>query len=178
MKTKGLLKTILGLALGTGLTVAAWAAPAVVEKGSIAFVSKGILYAPCLDAWLYEVVNVDYNYHQVTTPNGNFLYHDLYMHFTGTSQQVEEGEDGQPVLDDDGNAVLVPGGVTLTLKNNVSPYHIRIGKGMVEHYTAWSTWVTEDGAKVQFQSDYHITVDANGEVRVERGGVLECSVKD
>jgi hypothetical protein len=33
LNTKGLLKTILALALGTGLTAEAWSAPAVVEKG-------------------------------------------------------------------------------------------------------------------------------------------------
>lgn len=172
MHTKALLKTILGLALGTGLTVAAWAAPAVVEKGSggpfpmMNIYSEGFVY-DCFGVPVVEEVTVTYNYHQVQTPNENVVYHDLFMHFTGSMREIKVGEDGKPILGGDGNPVLVPEGMTWTLRNNVSPYVIRIGKGMMEKYTAWSKWVSETGGPtITLRHVFHATVNAKGELIV------------
>jgi hypothetical protein len=160
MHTKRLVKTILGLALGGGLTVAAWAAPAVVQKGTaepfkvINLYTGGFVY-DCFGVPVVEEFTVTYNYHQVQTPSGNSVYHDLYMHFTGTMREADK----------DGN--VIPDGMAWDLQNNVSPYVIRIGKGMMEKYTAWSKWVSETGGPtITLRHVFHATVDANGELIV------------
>ncbi len=150
MNTKGLLKTILGLALGTGLTVAAWAAPAVVEKGSFEVYGEGVIdELECTGEPVLEKDSIVVNYHRVQTQKGDYVYHDLWLDATGTLTGLESE-------------------TVWTLRKFISPGIDRsTGGGMVEFNTS-KTYVSETGQRITLRAVYHVSFDANGELRVDR----------
>jgi hypothetical protein len=149
MHTKGLVKTTLGLALGGGLTVAAWAAPAVVEKGSYEVYGEGVIdELECTGEPVLEKASIVVNYHRVQTPKGDYVYHDLWLDATGTLTGLESE-------------------TVWTLKKFVSPGIDRsTGGGMVEFNTS-KTYVSETGQRITLRAVYHVSFDANGELRVD-----------
>jgi hypothetical protein len=156
LNTRGLLKTILALALGTGLTVAAWAAPAVVEKGTkVAFWDQIVDLTPCIGEWVHDSGSVTYKYHVVVTPNGESLYHELWL-------------DGNA----SGTIVGLTTGTIWTLEKIVSPCIIQTTENGMMHWTSLSRAVSETGATLQFNSLYDGWFDEDGELQVK---VYRCN---
>ncbi|MHC1769162.1 MAG: hypothetical protein AB9869_33585 [Verrucomicrobiia bacterium] len=80
MKTKRMLKGILGLIFAAGLTAPAWAAPAVVEKGTgDVYMEVPAQYFECVGEYVTEVISGTASYHRVQLPNGDYKYHDFWF---------------------------------------------------------------------------------------------------
>jgi hypothetical protein len=152
MNTKSLLKTILAVALGTGLTVAAWAAPAVVEQGTDHVdIYQDVDLSDWIGEWVHEDGGVTFNYHRVQLPNGDYVYHDLWFQTTSTLTGLKTG-------------------TKWILQRNVSPDVIRSTGGGMIMWTTLSIYVSETGPTIHIHYLYHISYDANGELRVQRDG--------
>ncbi len=158
MITKTLLTGILGLCLGLGFTTPSWAAPAVVEKGTgyLAYEWEGDI--DCLDEAVRETASITYNYHLVTTPNGDIVYNDLWFNLEST-------------------LVGVSSGTVWTLVKNVSPDVIRTTGGGSSLWTARTTYVSDAGQILEIRAQFQITYNANGELKIDRFEV-RCWVRD
>jgi hypothetical protein len=158
MNANKLLKGILGLGLGAMFTVAAAAAPAVVEKGTGVLEIDQVFFLDCFGEWVHEIGSVTYNYHRVQLPNGNYVYHDLWLKLASTSYGLESGH-------------------VWTINKNVSPYIERSTGGGMTHFTAQTTGVSETGPTIELRNVFHISFDANGELKVDRLEI-RCWLRD
>lgn len=143
MNTKGLLS---GLILGVGLTMATWAAPSVVEKGSGVVDDAGGYYNECLGQNITWWVHAPYTYHVVTLANGDYVYHDMWF-------KDVTGE------------ILAQDGTVWTRTGQVSPFVDKTTGGGATHYTSRVTFVSEDGRKMEIRATVHVNFDANGKLR-------------
>ena len=157
MITKTLLTGILGLSLGLGFATPSWAAPAVVEKGTAHFAVEADFYIDVLGEDVHLIWSVPYNYHVVTTPNGDTVYHELWLNASAT--------------------LTSESGTVWTLKKTVSPFIERNTGGGMTQFTERSTYVSDTGQILVFRMVFHISFDANGELRVDRSEIT-WSLKD
>ena len=148
MTTKRLLIGILGLSLGLGFTTPSGAAPAVVEKGTAHFAVEADVYVDPLGEVLHLFWSVPYNYHVVTTPNGDTVYHELWLNVSAT--------------------LTSESGTVWTLKKSVSPFIDRNTGGGMTQFTERSTYVSDTGQILELRIVFHISFDANGELKVDR----------
>lgn len=149
MTTKTLLIGILGLCLGLGFTTPSWAAPAVVEKGEGVLNIEEEFFLECFGEVLHSIGTIPYTYHRVQLPNGNYVYHDLYLNPTFV-------------------AVGLDTGTIWTLAKNVSPFVDRSTGGGATLWTSMQTWVSDAGEKVEVRNVFHVSYDANGNLKVDR----------
>lgn len=150
MKTNKLFSGLLGLALGLGLTVSSWAAPAVVEKGSGVINDEyESIYIECFGELLQITAVIPYTYHRVQLPNGEFVYHDLYLR----ANIVGIGKDT---------------GTVWTMEKITSPLIERSTGGGMIHTSSRDTWVSDTGERVEVRISFHLSFDANGNLRVDR----------
>lgn len=149
MTTKRLLIGILGLSLGLGFTTPSWAAPAVVEKGEGVLNIEEEFFQECFGEVLHSIGTIPYTYHRVQLPNGKYVYHDLWLNPTFV-------------------AVGLDTGTIWTLAKNVSPFIDRTTGGGMTHFTAMGTWVSDAGEKIELRNVFHVSYDANGNLKVDR----------
>ena len=129
----------------------------MVEKGTGVLNFESENYNECVGEVLYEIASITYDYHMVTTPNGEYVYHDLWLNLSST--------------------LIGESGTVWTLKKNVSPFVDRSTGGGATHFTARTTYVSDTGQTLELRSVFHISFDANGELKVERGE-FRCWLKD
>jgi hypothetical protein len=153
MNTKGLLGTIRGLALGAGLTVATWAAPAVVEKGTrdISIIVDVPFYWDCAGQFVRQTITGTFNYHLVQTPNGNTQYHELWLkNITGWVRGA------------DGTVWIRTGNVSPTVELRNADGSLRMLQ-----FTFKGEFISATGPTIKAWEVFHLSFDANGEVRVD-----------
>ena len=160
MKTKPNIRMSLLAALG--LAVLAGLQPAIaqgkadprgatIETGSGVFIVEDVLewFEPVGEEVLISVY-APFTYRLILTPRGDFVY-------------VEQW-DTEAVT---GTMIGIDSGIVWTRTKNLSPYIVRSSGGGMEHYTFKGTFVSEDGPTIEVHEVYHVSYDANGELRVE-----------
>ena len=157
MTTKTLLTGILGLSLGLGFTTPSWAAPAVVEKGTAHFAVEADFPIDVLGEDVHLSWSVSYNYHVVTTPGGDTVYHELWLNPSAT--------------------LTAESGTVWTLKKTVSPFINRSTGGGMTQFTERSTYVSDTGQILELRNKFQISFNANGELKIDRFEV-RCWVRD
>lgn len=124
---------------------------AAMTTGSGVFSWEGVnIRYECLDEPTYSVINAPYTYHLVVNLNGDEVYVEKWdkKAITGTLTGLVTGR-------------------VWTRVDNVSPMVIRTAGGGMTHYTFRGTMVREGGPTLEFRELYHVSRDANGELRVE-----------
>lgn len=138
---------------GAGLTAAKSAAGAVTDKGTgeLSIIVDEPFYWQCAGQQVTQTITGTFSYHSVLTPSGMTQYHELWL--KGITGRVE-GADG---------TVWIRTG-------NVSPYvELRNADGTLRmvQFTFKGEFVSETAPTIKVWQLYHLTIDANGELRIE-----------
>jgi hypothetical protein len=95
-------------------------------------------------------VYAPFTYRLILTPRGDFVYVEHW--------------DTEAVT---GTMIGLDSGIVWTRTKNLSPYIVRSTGGGMEHYTFKGTFVSDHGPTIEVHEVYHVSYDANGELRVE-----------
>lgn len=142
-----------------GFAVSVFAGGAVVEKGTGTFELDLELYWPCLETDVLTVFTVPTRYYLVQTANGNEVYVEQWL-----PNQLEGF-----IIELDSGAYWER---TKTITTMVS--RSTGGDSEMLEYAFKSVMVNVDtGERMMVNERYHISYDANGEMRVETSS-LNC----
>jgi hypothetical protein len=132
---------------------------ATVESGEGVFVSQGTFFLGCLGATVTEDSRIPFRYRRTVSPSGNVHYSEMFVPGTGTGTFIEQ-----------------PTGTRWTLERIVSPLVSNVNNGETFFFTATNWWRREDGRVMHLHPNYHLKVNAAGEVTLEFNNG-KCAVK-
>lgn len=132
---------------------------AEVSTSSGVFEIEGEYYLDCVDEIIRETFRAPFTTRLIVNPKGGHTYLEPFdpMQATGTIVGLTSGH-------------------TWTHTRVVSPYVDRGGAGGMTHFIFRSTLVSETGPTLELRHLFHVTTDANGELRVDRLN-LRCFVR-
>jgi hypothetical protein len=118
----------------------------VLMTGRVVFLEEPVVTAPPETLSVYA----PFTYRLILTPRGDFVYVEHW--------------DTEAVT---GTMIGLDSGIVWTRTKNLSPYIVRSTGGGMEHYTFKGTFVSDHGPTIEVHEVYHVSYDANGELRVE-----------
>ena len=122
-----------------------------IQQDSPPFHFEDVVYNECAGEDVHLVMDTIFDYRLVVTPSGDQLYLEPWREgATGTMTGMDTGR------------VWIRCGV-------VSPFIYRDMGGEMTHWTYKGLWVCDaDGSSFMEHEWYHLSYDANGELRVDR----------
>ena len=124
---------------------------ATIETGSGVFVVEDeVVWFEPVGEYVLVSVYAPFTYRLILTPRGDYVYVEHWdaEAVTGTMEGLSSG-------------------IVWTRTKNRSPYIVRSTGGRMEHYTFKGTFVSEDGPTIEVHEVYHVSYDANRELRVD-----------
>lgn len=119
-------------------------------------------YLRCPGEVMHLYGGVPWRYHQVTSNSGTYSYHFQLLGWAQGPPFYAEG--------------TVSGKL---FQFKAGPYNesFSAGPGEVFHWVSREKYVADNGDWFQCQASYHITVNANGDLSVEKRDLVDCKCK-
>jgi hypothetical protein len=119
-------------------------------------------YARCPGEVMHWYGEVQWRYHQVTSNSGTYSYHFQLLNWAQNPPFYGEG---------------TVSGKLFQFKGGPLNESFVAGPGEVYRWVSIEKYVADNGDWFRCQSSYHITVNANGDLSIEKGDPVDCKCK-